>query len=777
MRLSPSHPGPMNQFMRCLYCGKDLPLLKRLRGGGEFCSEAHRQQYRHEYEQLALTRLLQSPPAEARRQGKGEPTPIQSPAPQSVTVDPPPPAQPSRPQPEPRPQPQPKREGPERSGIAEKTPVEEQAAGSTAAGSNKDGVKAPAPIGGFLTELPGSAPGSTGLQSPGVALVDLLSPVLPPGPDLTIAAEAERLAAAGSIVLLSVQALTYRSAPRGRVAEVREFSNTLPAFPVQLSPELKISLAVRRAPLPVEIPPCSPGVECRLWTAAEADFPNMDPGLGGLARLEFNAEDAAGTASESAGPVEPERRQPPSSLLPPAADRAEPAIQPAVVFDPTLLAEVFGSHPPVLVRPESLEPRLTAPAAATAPAQPERRNEISLPRPAEPLPIDAATAVPGKARPVQVFAAPLLPESPVRIPRPAAMPLRPAIVLVKTQAVAAGQPVQASPKKPSGQALSEEAEPKQAQSKQAKARQAELKRLPSRETQRSDEAPSAPALVAVTPSPQAAGLAAKPHRIIGRGQPQPASVPETPRASFGESRTPEPLSPPWDDIDLRLPVFESRGPFWTRLPGAAKLAIAALVVAATAGIAYLVTADNQPNARARAASPSAAKDVIMSGALGDQSWIADFAPDPNVHRGRKLSVLRASLPLSNYRLEFQARIESKALSWVYRARDGRNFYVSRVEMVNDGPQPQIALARFAVIDNEEQPHTVLPLDLKVRPDTIYKIRFEAVGDTFTTWIGDKKVDQWGDGHLRSGGVGLYSEKGERASLQGSFTVVPLEAKE
>src|SRR5215813_8383276 len=46
--------------MRCLYCGKQLPLLKKLTGGGEFCSEAHRQSYQEEYNRLALSRLLQA---------------------------------------------------------------------------------------------------------------------------------------------------------------------------------------------------------------------------------------------------------------------------------------------------------------------------------------------------------------------------------------------------------------------------------------------------------------------------------------------------------------------------------------------------------------------------------------------------------------------------------------------------------------------------------------------------------------------------------------------
>lgn len=54
--------------MRCLYCGNELALLKKLTGGGEFCSEAHRQKYQEEYNRLALTRLLQAqPPAAERR--------------------------------------------------------------------------------------------------------------------------------------------------------------------------------------------------------------------------------------------------------------------------------------------------------------------------------------------------------------------------------------------------------------------------------------------------------------------------------------------------------------------------------------------------------------------------------------------------------------------------------------------------------------------------------------------------------------------------------------
>src|SRR5579871_379713 len=56
--------------MRCLYCGKGLALLKRLRGGGEFCSDAHRLKYQEEYNQLALSRLLQAKPQEEAAAGE-----------------------------------------------------------------------------------------------------------------------------------------------------------------------------------------------------------------------------------------------------------------------------------------------------------------------------------------------------------------------------------------------------------------------------------------------------------------------------------------------------------------------------------------------------------------------------------------------------------------------------------------------------------------------------------------------------------------------------------
>ncbi len=54
--------------MRCLHCGKHLPLLRKLTGGGEFCSDAHRDEYHEQYNRLAVSRLVdaRAKPEEAK---------------------------------------------------------------------------------------------------------------------------------------------------------------------------------------------------------------------------------------------------------------------------------------------------------------------------------------------------------------------------------------------------------------------------------------------------------------------------------------------------------------------------------------------------------------------------------------------------------------------------------------------------------------------------------------------------------------------------------------
>jgi hypothetical protein len=86
------------------------------------------------------------------------------------------------------------------------------------------------------------------------------------------------------------------------------------------------------------------------------------------------------------------------------------------------------------------------------------------------------------------------------------------------------------------------------------------------------------------------------------------------------------------------------------------------------------------------------------------------------------------------------------------------------------------VVHFAVVDGQPQQRAQSPLPMKVRVDTIYRIRFDAVGDHFTTFVQDEKVDDWTDDRLKLGGVGLYSDRGETMPRPRAVSVVPLVIK-
>src|SRR4029079_44204 len=159
--------------------------------------------------------------------------------------------------------------------------------------------------------------------------------------------------------------------------------------------------------------------------------------------------------------------------------------------------------------------------------------------------------------------------------------------------------------------------------------------------------------------------------------------------------------------------------------------------------------------------------ALSDGALGGQ-WIPNFAPDG--HHDVRVSLLLSSMKLAAYRLDFESSIRIKALGWVYRAQDSKNFYVSKIEFQKPGLNPVYALVHFAVINGVEQPRVETPLHVSVPMGGIYKIRFEAVGNRFTTWVQGQKIEQWADSRLSFGGAGLYGEGVEQSILHGNFAV-------
>lgn len=209
-----------------------------------------------------------------------------------------------------------------------------------------------------------------------------------------------------------------------------------------------------------------------------------------------------------------------------------------------------------------------------------------------------------------------------------------------------------------------------------------------------------------------------------------------------------------------------------------RLALAAAVLAAAGAGIFLTSRGSGASRTAAFGAPKEPSVVEAGPALATNAgWITDwFSDSARAKQSRHVDVLRGSLTLRDYRIQFEGQIDQGAIGWVFRANGGKNFYAEKVAIVKPGLDPDIALVRFAVIDGKEQPRQQVPLPLKVHLDTLYKIRLDAVGNRFTTWVQDQQVDQWTDNRIEAGGVGLYYDAGESARLKGTLNVIPLQQR-
>ena len=148
-----------------------------------------------------------------------------------------------------------------------------------------------------------------------------------------------------------------------------------------------------------------------------------------------------------------------------------------------------------------------------------------------------------------------------------------------------------------------------------------------------------------------------------------------------------------------------------------------------------------------------------------KSWAPGWSrhPDGYVHPGQ-LALYRPSTVYSNYRLEFFAQIESKSMSWVVRASNLQNYYAMKFTVVAPGLRPVIAIVHYPVVGGKKGTRVEVPLSVMVHNDTAYHVAVEVAGNRVITSIEGQEVDRWTDDTLASGGVGFFSEPGERARL-------------
>ena len=150
---------------------------------------------------------------------------------------------------------------------------------------------------------------------------------------------------------------------------------------------------------------------------------------------------------------------------------------------------------------------------------------------------------------------------------------------------------------------------------------------------------------------------------------------------------------------------------------------------------------------------------------GLQNWVGgtgDWKVDVAGVRTGSLALYSPSLELPGYLLEFLTRIESRGVTWVFRAANLADYYQATLAMAPGGGYE---LRRGAVTGGAAEPLTVRPVTASIPPGkTAVTVRTRVAGNVFTVSLDGQAIDTWTDSRLTSGGIGFVSAPEERARL-------------
>ena len=793
--------------MRCRHCGKELALLKRLTGGGEFCSDAHKQSYQDEYNRLALSRLLQAQKiSQAESVGKKTAPPTATPV-----------------------------------AVAEPAPVELRLEEHATNGKVRESA-APLEIstldGSDTAELAPEAPPEAEVETeaepeaepletapflvdgPAIAALSGEKPYLEPwleftpGPAVANCQIQNESPMLSTGELLSLDLHPNPSPAEHHVAQAsftpQEFTNghSQPTLPRNVDAMHELPSA---GPISIAITPSAVDFAADQSIARELDFETFvvieDCRLVELpcTGIEFTADDSSvelafeqdhlrqehGASIDSA-PLEIE----PAPILeddsPRASLEALSRLHQDLVHQEEVQQEAAGYE---AVEPETVEAVPVAVADhPTLPTEPTTGPEE--PGSVEPTPgratelLDISVRVFPPAKPAPIAGVGLPSQSEPLLPNLKSLPLRPKV------AVASGY---VPPSTTSGQSKATTSAP-QAKNKDARtvapskvspavrpaARIAQPKQPATpvkvvSSVKSSEVAPTPAAKIQPTAPAKAEVRSAK--TVAAEPAPSPA-VKETaaqPAMPVVEEATSKEIAKPAEIAKsvAKQPAKQSLGESASEsVPnfGASQLASSSfagsLKVKLGIAIVLVIAACSlwlgwggkslKPASNGAISADGSGPSIIM----GEGGWVEGWGGDPaGVHAGRQITIYRPSLKLSDYRIEFQGSIETQSIGWVFRAADPENYYALKLLTVSSGLSPKVALFKYLVLNGRQTQVGRVPIDLAVQADTVFSIRTDVRGPQFSTYIQGRQVDVWTDDQLKAGGVGFLNEREERGKVK------------
>jgi hypothetical protein len=138
-------------------------------------------------------------------------------------------------------------------------------------------------------------------------------------------------------------------------------------------------------------------------------------------------------------------------------------------------------------------------------------------------------------------------------------------------------------------------------------------------------------------------------------------------------------------------------------------------------------------------------------------------PDGYVNTGA-LALFHPSLKFTDVRLEFFGQIETKSIGWTVHAANPMNYHAMKLTVVEAGMRPFVALVHYNVVGGKSGHLTQTPLNIMVHNNRPMQFDVDVHGSTVVTSIDGEEVDSFIDNTLVAGGVGFFSDAGERARL-------------
>jgi hypothetical protein len=130
-----------------------------------------------------------------------------------------------------------------------------------------------------------------------------------------------------------------------------------------------------------------------------------------------------------------------------------------------------------------------------------------------------------------------------------------------------------------------------------------------------------------------------------------------------------------------------------------------------------------------------------------------------------LRIWESSRNLADYRFQFEGRIDHKAMGWVVRAPNHKNYYAAKLQLPARGSSARAEIVRFSMVQGQESRRQHMPVPVTIAADTFYNFEVKTFGDKIVTLVNGQVVDSWRDSRFPTGGVGFFNERGERSSIK------------